>query len=141
MLSSPSKQVIISESLSSVNEGIRASNLGRNVSLTWRYLGHIIRKCFSSSISCRSKCLQILCSRSIHVCLCLPLSISRSWSLNLYLERICSHSLSLSLSLCFIYIYYIYIYIMYLCLRRKKKCECVSRTKTTENVDSNFCTL
>ncbi len=38
--SSPSKKGIISESLSSVNEGIRASNLGRNVSLTWRYLGH-----------------------------------------------------------------------------------------------------
>ncbi len=87
--SSPCKKGIFSESLSSVNEGIRASNLGRNVSLTWRYLGHIIRKCFSSSICCRSQCLQILCSRSLHVCLCLPLSISRSWSLNLYLERIC----------------------------------------------------
>ncbi len=49
--SSPSQKGIFSESLSwdDVNEGIRALYLGRNLSLTLRYLGHIIRKCFSSA--------------------------------------------------------------------------------------------
>ncbi len=82
------KKGIFSISLYSVNDGIGASNLGRNFSLTMWYLGQIIRKCFSSSICCRSQCLQILYSRSVNVCLCLSISISRSWLLNLYLERI-----------------------------------------------------
>jgi len=74
-------------SLSSKNDGIKVSNLGRKVSLTLLYLEQKSRKCSSSSMCCRSQCLQILCALSVHVCLCRPLSISRS-SL-LYLERIC----------------------------------------------------
>ncbi len=111
--SSPSKKGIISESLSSVNEGIRASNLGRNVSLTWRYLGHIIRKCFSSSICCRSQCLQILCSRS-----------------------------ALSLSL-YIYIYiYVYIHVcFFMTIKRRYTQSFTLKFTEPEMTESAFCLL